>query len=191
MQRCLPERHLVIISCYWSDSIFCDVNLADPGKARGFFENTTIFNWECHALPLPFKTSWTWNMCREVSGQKKQAITLKYFQRISPLADCFKELRCQYMYRSVPFSCKLFWGLSWPLDPGPLIISPGTTSALPSAHYHLCTTICANIHATIRALPSLHYHLRTTICALLSAHYHLRTTICALPYAVQPDDSWY
>ena len=28
------------------------------------------------------------------------------------------------------------------------------------------------------ALPSAHYHLRTTICALPSAHYHLRTTIC-------------
>ena len=67
-----------------------------------------------------------------------------------------------------PFHVNFFEASHWPLDPGPLIIGPGTTiratiSALLSAHYHL------RYHRR--------YHPRTIICALPSAHYHLRTTI--------------
>ena len=59
-----------------------------------------------------------------------------------------------------PFHVIYFEAPQWPLDPGPLIIGPGTT-----------------IRATIRALSSAHYHLR------YHPHYHPRTTICALPFA--------
>ena len=93
------------------------------------------------------------------------------FQRIGPLADSFIEPRCPSV---CPLPMQFF---SRPLI-GPYIrglssLALALPSALPSAHYHLRTTICATIRATIRALPSAHYHLRTTICALPSAHYHL------------------
>ena len=89
-----------------------------------------------------------------------------WFSKNRPLADSFIELRCVSI--CPPLHVTYFEASHWPLEPGPLIIGPGTT-----------------IHATIRALPSAHYHLRyppryhpryhprTTICALPSAHYHL------------------
>ena len=40
------------------------------------------------------------------------------------------------------------------------------------------------------ALPSAHYHLRTTICALPSAHYHLRTTICCSHFFFWKNKFW-
>ena len=46
------------------------------------------------------------------------------------------------VYICPPLQVIYFEASHWPLDPGPLIIGPGTTT-----------------RATIRALPSAHYHL--------------------------------
>ena len=81
-------------------------------------------------------------------------------------ANAFIESRCLSFCFMSPFHVLFFETSHWPLDPGPLIIGPGTT-----------------IRATIRALTSAHYHLRC------HPRYHPRTTIGALPSAVQPEDS--
>ena len=135
--------------------------------------------------------SWLYSLSPQNSVQFCKYFTRDFFTstlfvqflKNRPLGRFFHRVAMSGYINNVPFSWNFFWGLS-------LALRSGASHHWPW-HYHLRTTIFTLSSALTSALLSAHYQLCTTVCALPSARYHLRTTICALPSAVQPDDSWY